>query len=257
MDQLLDRLQDYQWVQWTEARLQRASEDGGASWMGRALGVFSTLFGAVAGFAIILFTGIYLAASPDLYQRGALALVPRRHRARVSQVMSDVDHTLRWWLLGQLTAMVIVGALTWIGLAALGIPLAFALALIAALLTFIPNFGPIASAVPPALLALAQEPTKALWVVLLFLGIQTVESYFITPFIQKKAIAMPPAAILFSQIVLSLLFGFLGLLVATPLAAAVIVLAHRLYVEDVLGGAPEDGDDAEDGAGPPAADEPA
>jgi predicted PurR-regulated permease PerM len=243
VDQLMDRLEGYQWVQWIEARVRQAGEDGGgASWMGRALGVFSTLFGAAAGLVIILFTGLYLAASPRLYERGLLSLAPRRHRPRISRVMSDVDHTLRWWLVGQLTEMLIIGVLTWIGLAALGIPLAFALALIAALLTFIPNFGPIASTIPPALLALAQEPIKALWVVLLFLAIQTVESYFITPYVQKKAIEMPPVVILLSQIVLSLLFGFLGLLVATPLAAAVIVVVKRLYVEDVLGGAEELGD---------------
>ncbi len=232
--QLLERVEGQPWVRWLESNLRQAGEDGGASWLHRALGVFSTVFGAAAGFLIIVFTGIYLASSPGLYERGLLALVPRRRRPRVAEVLGEVDHTLRWWLLGQLASMTVIGVLTWIGLAALGIPLAFALGLLAALLTFIPNFGPIASAVPPLLLALAQQPVKALWVVLLFLGIQAVESYLITPMIQKKAIAMPPAVVLVSQVVLALLFGFLGLLVATPLTAAVVVLVRRLYVDDVL-----------------------
>jgi predicted PurR-regulated permease PerM len=240
IDELTTRFESVPGAGWLEAQIERQREsDGGASFLRRALGLFSTAAGALTGFVIVLWAGIYFGSNPHLYERGLLALVPKRREARISEVLSETDDTLAHWMVGQLLSMTVVGVLTWIGLLALGIPLAFTLALIAALLTFIPNFGPIASTLPPALLGLAESPTKALWVVLLFLGIQTVESYMITPFIQKQAIAMPPALILFSQVVLTALFGFLGLLVALPLAAAVMVLVRRLYVEDVLG---KDGD---------------
>jgi predicted PurR-regulated permease PerM len=244
-DTLLSELENVPGAGWLEAQIERQRQsDGGASFLRRALGLFSTVAGALTGLVVVLWAGIYFGSNPGLYKRGLLALVPKRREERVSEVLSETDDTLAHWMVGQLLSMTIVGVLTWIGLLALGIPLAFTLALIAALLTFIPNFGPIASMVPPALLGLAESPSKALWVVVLYLAIQTVESYMITPFIQKQAIAMPPALILFSQIVLTALFGFIGLLVALPLAAAVLVLVRRLYMEDVLG---KDGD-VEDGA---------
>lgn len=239
-EDLTGQLQQMEGMQWLEARLrEQRQSDGGASWLRRALGLFSTVAGALTGLVIVLWAGIYFGSNPRLYRRGILALVPARRQERVAEVLSETDRTLAHWMMGQLLSMTVVGVLTWVGLLALGIPLAFTLALIAALLTFIPNFGPIASTLPPALLGLAQSPSKALWVVLLFLAIQTIESYMITPFIQKQAIAMPPAVILVSQVVLTTLFGFIGLLVALPLAAALIVLVRRFYVEDVLGKDPE------------------
>lgn len=236
VDQLLDRLEGYEWVQWIEARIRGDGGGGGAgpSWLQQSLGIFSNAVGAVAGFLIIVWAGLYLAFDPALYRRGLMALVPHRRRERVGEVFSEADDALGGWVLGKVLAMLLIGILTWIGLMLLDIPLAFTLALLAALLTFIPNFGPILSTVPPALLALAEAPIKALWVILLFAGIQLVESYLVTPIIQREVISMPPALILFSQILLTILFGFLGLVVATPLAAAVLVLVNRLYVENVL-----------------------
>ena len=175
-----------------------------------------------------------MVAAAKLRRATERAEAGRPYAQRLSDVMSDTHETLRHWMMGKVIAMIIVGLLTWGGLLALGIPLAGTLALLAAILTFIPNFGPVVSAAPPVLLALAENPQKALWVVLLFVGIQIVESYFITPFIQKKAIEMPPAVILISQVILSILFGFLGLLVAMPLTAALVVVVRELYVEDVL-----------------------
>lgn len=235
VEQLTGQLERYEWSRWLQSRFQAGPQGTDGTWLRGALGVFSSVVGAVTGFVIVLWAGIYFAFDPRLYERGLIVLVPLRRRTRVAEVLDEADETLRYWMVGMLASMAMVGVLTWIGLAALGIPLAFILALLAAVLTFIPNFGPIASTIPPALLALAQEPIKALWVVLLFLGIQAVESYLFTPMIQKKAIEMPPAVILTAQVVLTLLFGFMGLLVAVPLAAAAIVLVRRLYVEDVLG----------------------
>jgi predicted PurR-regulated permease PerM len=232
---LTRQLGQYEWSIWLQSRVEGWWESTDGAWMSRALGAFSTFAGAIAGFLIVFFAGLYFAFDPWLYRNGLLALVPLHRRGRVAEVLSETDETLRYWMIGKIVAMAVIGVLTWIGLALLGIPLAFLLALLAALLTFIPNFGPIASTVPPALLALAQSPMKAVWVVLLFIGIQALESNLITPIIQKRAIEMPPALILATQVVFALLFGFLGIAVATPLTAAVIVLVRRLYVEDALG----------------------
>ena len=233
-DQLLERLEGSRWLHWADARIGRVGGGDGVAWLQRALGIFSTVAGALTGVLIVLWSGIYFAATPGRYARGLLQLVPHHRRDRVAEVLGAADSKLRQWMVGKVAAMAIIGVLTWIGLSVLGIPLAFTLALIAALLTFVPNFGPIASTIPPALLALAQEPIKAVWVVLLFLGIQAVESYLITPMIQEEAIEMPPGLLLASQIVFALLFGFMGVVVATPLMAALLVLVRGFYVEDVL-----------------------
>ena len=114
-------------------------------------------------------------------------------------------------------------------------PLAFVLGLIAALLSFIPNIGPILSAVPAVLLALVQGPRVALWVVALYVGVQIVESYVLDPVIDRKTVYLPPALTILAQLVFALFAGILGLALATPLTAALMVLVTMLYVQDILG----------------------
>jgi predicted PurR-regulated permease PerM len=130
--------------------------------------------------------------------------------------------------------MVLVGVLTTVGLWWLDVPLALTFGLLAAALTFIPNFGPVLSVVPPALLALADDPTRALYVAVLYLAIQTIESYAVTPLIQRRTVSMPPALTIMSQIVLGVLVGAIGVAVATPLTAAAMTMVRMLYVEDLL-----------------------
>ena len=119
-------------------------------------------------------------------------------------------------------------------LSLLGIPLALTLALLAAALDFIPNIGPLASAVPALLLALLQGPTTALWVMLLYVIVQVVESYILAPLVQRRAVSLPPALLLGAQVLLPMLFGFPGLLLATPVTVLLLVVVRNLYVEAIL-----------------------
>ena len=107
--------------------------------------------------------------------------------------------------------------------------------MIAALLDFIPNFGPILALIPAALFALLQGPTQVLYVVVLYGAIQTVEGYVLTPLIDRTTVKLPPALTLTAMVVAALLFGWLGLLLAAPAAAALMVLVQMVYVEDILG----------------------
>ena len=203
--------------------------------LSRAGGVLSTTLGALGAFVGFLFVGLFVAFEPGLYRRGLLHLVPLGARRRADEILSETAHTLRMWMAGKLLAMAVVGLLTWLGLTLLDVPLGLTLALIAALLTFIPNFGPILSAVPAVLLGLLDGPSKALYVVLLYVGVQTLESYVLTPLVQKKTVSLPPALTLVGQLIMGTLAGGVGLLVATPLTAAALVIVKRLYVEDILG----------------------
>lgn len=201
---------------------------GAFKFVGSALSV-------VSGLAIILFFAAFLAAQPSVYVSGILHLVPRRSRARAQEVLEMIGDVLQRWLVGQAVLMLVIGVLAFIGLTLLGAPLALPLALIAGLLNFIPYVGPILGALPAVLVGFSESGQMAAYVALLFVGIQTVEGYMLEPLIQNKAVFLPPALILLAQIVAGLVAGPLGLAVATPLAAALMVAVKMLYVEDALG----------------------
>ncbi|MDQ3256520.1 MAG: AI-2E family transporter, partial [Acidobacteriota bacterium] len=195
----------------------------------------STTLSSLANLVIILFVGIYLAADSGSYTRGLVKLFPRDHRPRAREVVDAVGDTLWWWLVGKLIAMVIVGLLTWLGLSLFGVPLALTLGILAALLDFIPNIGPIIAGVPAVLLALMISPTTALYVFIFYVVIQSLESYVLTPVLQMKTVKLPPALTIVAQVLLGVLAGGIGLILATPLAAAIFVMVKMLYVEDTLG----------------------
>ncbi|KJS01187.1 MAG: hypothetical protein VR65_09820 [Desulfobulbaceae bacterium BRH_c16a] len=205
----------------------------------QAVGLFATTFGAITSAFIILFVGLYLSFSPRYHVDGLLHLIPERSRNRADQVFQALDYTLGRWLIGRFIEMLMISVVSYLGLLLLDIPLALMLATLAGILTFIPNIGPVISAIPAILLAFTQSPMTALYVFLLYVVIQTIESYLITPLIQQRAVSLPPVLTLSSQVVLGSTLGLLGLILATPLTAAALVLVKLIYVENVLG------DDAE------------
>ena len=189
---------------------------------------------AMADTVLVIFGGIYLAADPTLYRRGLAKLLPQAARPKLAEALDDCGGALRLWLFGRLTSMVLVGLLTGLGLWALGMPAALTLGIAAGILDFVPFIGPIVAAIPAVLLALATDPTMALWVVLLYLVVQQIEGNIISPLIQKRAVELPPALLLFSLVALGLLFGALGVILAEPLTVVLYVLVKRLYVIDAL-----------------------
>jgi predicted PurR-regulated permease PerM len=227
-----EKLRGYEWGRRLLDSISNWQESGvRGDVFGRATGVFSTGLGLIVNFVILFFGTLYLAVNPAIYRQGMIALVPPAHRDRVDGALCETASILRSWLLGKLLVMAYVGVLTTVGLALLGVPLAFALGLIAAVLDFVPNFGPIIAFIPAGLIALAIDPMLALWVALLYLGAQQTESYIVTPLVQRKASHLMPAAIIFGQIALGVMFGVLGLLFAEPLVAAGQVLVRRLYID--------------------------
>lgn len=203
--------------------------------LGRFGGVFTTVMDLFAAVVVVFFTGLFLAIDPGLYVRGAIRLMPPGYRMRGGAILGAIGYTLRWWLVGQGITMVVVSIATWLGLLALGVPLAFVLGIIAGLFNFIPNFGPLFSMVPATLLALTVGPATAIGTIILFIVIQNLEGNVLTPLIQRKAVDLPPALGIIAQILLGILVGAVGLLLAWPLAAAVVVAVKMMYVEDVLG----------------------
>ena len=201
---------------------------------GPATTAFAAAFGALGNLAIIGVLGLFLAIDPPTYAKGVRQLFPPAQRPRAEVVMAEVATALRGWLVAQFSSMAVIGLLTAVGLWVLGVPLIVALGLLAALLTFIPNLGPILAAIPALLLALASDPVSALWVLMLYIAVQLIEGNVTTPLIQQHTIALPPALAIGMQVLLGTLFGLLGLALAVPLTAAGVTLIRMLYVEGYL-----------------------
>src|SRR5690606_19110837 len=152
-----------------------------ANIVGGALPLLNTVVGALFGLFVTVFSGLYLSIGPEVYLSGLTRLFPPRSRPRIRRALNAVAADLRLWILGTAINMVVIGAATTLGVWLLGLPAPLALGLIAGLLEFIPIYGPILSAIPAVLLALLVSPGDALWVVVLYTGIQQVESNVLAP----------------------------------------------------------------------------
>jgi predicted PurR-regulated permease PerM len=170
-----------------------------------------------------------------VYRDGLLHLFPQREQERMREVLKTLGVTLRQWLIARLIAMVAIGTITGLGLFALGIKGAIALGVLAGLMEFIPFFGPILSAIPAIGVAMIDSPSKALWVAGLYLLVQQLEGNVITPLILEKRLDIPPALTVVTVAAMGVVFGVLGMLIAEPLLATVLVTTKMLYVQDVVG----------------------
>lgn len=224
---------------WGPPLLDAAARAGGTladpEQLAKIAGIFSTALGAIGGVFVVVVLGIYLASDPKTYREAVAQLFPPDRRQGVAEAFDHMGHALRWWLLGQIAAMATVGVLTGIGLAVLGIPFAVVLAVVAAVLDFMPNIGPLIAAVPAIMVGVSTDGATALYVALLYFVIQSLEGYLITPIIQERVLSLPPALLLTAQLVMGSGFGILGLLLAPPLAVVGMVLVQMLYVRDRLG----------------------
>ncbi len=193
--------------------------------------VFTSTFGVLGDVYVVLFLAMFFTVSPMQYKKGILQLTPPAKRQKADEVLNKLEGNLKKWLKGKLFAMLVVFILTAIGLVIIGVPTWIALALIAGALSFIPNFGPIIAMVLAVLVAWMQSPQTAAMVAGLYVLIQLVESNFITPFVQKKLVKIPPALIIVAQLLMATLTGGWGIILATPIMIIAIILIQELYVK--------------------------
>ncbi|WP_265499178.1 AI-2E family transporter [Paracoccus beibuensis] len=203
--------------------------------MGMLTGIVNTLLGSVSSVLLMLITAVYLAIEAPLYRRGAIRLVPLRRRERASGILDELGTQLARWMAGQALDMVVVAILAGLGLWLLGVPLTLILALIAGVTNIVPIVGPVFSGGIAVLVALPQGVDTALYVALLFLAIQTFEGDVLMPLIQRYAVQLPPALTIVAIVAFGGLFGFVGVILATPLLIVAMLLIRRLYVQDTLG----------------------
>jgi predicted PurR-regulated permease PerM len=188
---------------------------------------------AVGNFFIVLFLGLAFALQPGVYRNGLLFMVPAKHRAQAVAIVDRIGETLERWLIAQIITMTAVFLVTWIGLSVIGIQSSFILGIQAGLLAFIPTVGAILGGLIVVLASLASGWVAALSAFILFLGVHALESYVLTPIIQRQALDIPPATLFGFQILLGVVFGIWGLALALPLMAIAKVMIDHFKAEGV------------------------
>ena len=207
----------------------------------------SSTLEAFGGLLLITFLAVYIGAEPQLYRSGLMHLFPHKARKRADEVLAAMAVSLRKWLVTQLIVMAVIGGVSTIALLILKVKAAVALGMLAGLFEFIPTIGPIISAVPAVAMGFLDSPEKALTVALVYVAIQFLENHILIPLLMRGGVDIPPALTVVTQALMALVFGFIGLMVAVPLLAAVIVPVKMLYVQGVVGDPVEVLDDGDTG----------
>ncbi len=202
---------------------------------GSVLPVVGGVANSILSALIIFFLSMYLLAEPELYVNGIIKLTPVWYRDRMSVILLRLDTTLRAWLSVTGVSMIVVAVLTGLGLAILDIREWLALGVLAGVLSFVPNFGPVVALIPSVAVALVQVPHNVVWTAVIIYGVSFFQSQVVSPVLASERMNMPAILILLGQIIFGFFFGFLGLMLAVPLSACVAVLVDEMYVKDVLG----------------------
>lgn len=208
----------------------RIKEQAG-EFVGRFVPLAFNLISAVLGSFAVVVLAIFLAAQPQVYRDMFLSAIHPDQREKWARIYDEAGRSLRAWVIGKAFTMLLIGVVTWVGLLLFDLPAALALATLAALMEFIPNFGPTIAAVPAILVAFTISPVKALYVAVFYFLLQQVQNAITVPLVERKAVNIPPAALLAWQLMLTVGFGILALFVATPLLAVIVVGFRILYLE--------------------------
>ena len=203
---------------------------------GDVFAVVADLGGSIANGVSLAFVAliatIYLVINPRPLIQGFVSFFPAEWRPRTRDILVKMYHAVQKWFLGQLTSMTIIGVFSAVALSIIDVQFAVLLGLISGLISFVPFIGPVISVIPPTLLGLtSDDPLKALWVIAIYLVIQAIESNLIQPIVMSQAVSLHPAVVVFGLLIMGTLFGFVGLLLAVPLVAALHVLVRELWID--------------------------
>lgn len=201
----------------------------------QVLPVLGGVADTVLSILIVIFLSMYLLANPQMHQEGLIRLVPLWYRHRVREIVARLDLMLRGWLRATIISMAFVAIATGVGMALLGIQQAAALGVLAGVLSFIPNFGPIIALIPSVAVGIVQAPENVGWIIVVIYGVSFIQSQIVTPILVAGSIRLPPVLVLLGQIIAGAFLGFLGLMLAVPITAILMILVQEIYVKDMLG----------------------
>ncbi|RZM78722.1 AI-2E family transporter [Leptolyngbya iicbica] len=192
--------------------------------------LFSNTLSLTLNLLLVIVITIMMLLNPQPYRRLFIKVFPSSIRRQVDHVLDECEEAIAGWFIGILFNMGVIALLSTVGLWILGVPLALANGLLAGLLAFIPNMGPVLSVIPPVAIAVLDAPWKAIAVVVLYIIIQQLESNLLTPLVMKKQVSLLPAVTLLSQVIFAIFFGFLGLLLALPLTLTIQQWLNEFWV---------------------------
>jgi predicted PurR-regulated permease PerM len=219
---------------WLLSMVDGASNGAGSTTLMSALPIAGGVLGGIGNAALIVVIGLYLAADANVYVNGALRLLPPSRRVRAMFILDAAGADLRKWLTAMTLDMVFYGAVTGFGLWLVGAPFPFPLAVLAGVSVFVPYIGPLVAMVPGLLLALSVSPQLALYAGIVYLIAHELEVNVSLPLLQRWTVHMPPAVSMLAIVAFGLLFGFWGVLLATPMAVVSMTVIRMAYVEDFL-----------------------
>ncbi len=183
----------------------------------------------VVDLVVIAFIAIYLAFQPAMYRNGLLWVTPKQARPRASAILDRLEITLWRWFVGRIIGMIAIGVLVFFAIWSIGLPLAFTLALMAAVFEFVPYAGAIVSSIPAVLLAFSQGTTLVWIVVAVYLLVHGIDGYIIIPLVERRAVRIAPALTITAQVAMFTTAGLLGVLIADPLVAVILVLLEMFH----------------------------
>lgn len=195
--------------------------------IGQLTSAVGGLLGGMTTAVLILVLGIYFSIEPSLYRRGVAWLLPAGRRDHFRETAEQMAHSLRRLLAGRLLGMAVEGFATWALLAIYGVPMAALLGLLTGLLAFLPNIGAIVSGILMVLVGFSGGWEMGLYAFGVYAFVQIFDGYVVIPLIARKTVDLAPALVLAAQLVMGVLFGILGLLLADPLVAMLKVWLER------------------------------
>lgn len=204
---------------------------------GLAVGVVGSVFSGIVAFLFMILAAIYLSLDAQKFYDNFLAVVPDSQREEINRIVNRLRFIWDAFFRGQITLMIFIGFVVWLGLTILGLPGAFALGVIAGVLEIIPNLGPFLSAIPAVIVALLQGSSVlsvnnfvfALIIIGFYILVQMLENYFVVPKVLGEAVELHPLVVISGVLIGAAVWGILGALLATPLIASGREILHYLY----------------------------
>ncbi len=195
--------------------------------------VFSTVtgvFGGIISFFVVLVIVFYITVEEDMLKKTVNFFVPPENKAYISGLIDRMQKKLGMWLRGQLSLCIIIGLMTWIGLTMFGIKYALILAIVAGVLEVIPFAGPMLASIPAILVGLSDSIWKAVIIGIMYFVIQQIENHMVVPLVMQKAVGLNPIIVIVAVMIGVKIGGFVGALLAVPVAAALGVFLSDLYM---------------------------
>jgi predicted PurR-regulated permease PerM len=204
-------------------------KDGLTSAAGSAFAKIFEIFGGLLSFLVVLVIAFYMANEESALKKTLTFFVPDNYREFVIQLINKMQAKIGSWLVGQLVLCLIIGIMSYVGLLILGVEYALLLAVVAALGEFVPMVGPVLTTIPAVLLASTQSPTKGLFVLILFVVIQQIESNILAPKIMQKAVGLNPIVTIVALLIGAKIGGVVGVMLSIPVATAVSVMINEIW----------------------------